>query len=81
MSKFLSGYCDDAYDFGAYYLYNEHGICTCRDGDSNNTTNHAWLIMDEGQLLILQERSQILCWFQGGSLYGKRKSILQEVGK
>lgn len=54
MSNFPRGCCDDACDLLAYYLNDRYGICTrqgngvYRDGNEWNTTNHAWLIMEEG---------------------------------
>lgn len=53
MHNFPGGCCDDACDLLAYYLQYECGIVSCqgngiyRDGDAENTTNHAWLIIDD----------------------------------
>ncbi len=57
MSRFPSGCCDDSCDLLAHYLYTTYGIHTqqrngvYRDNDPNNTTNHAWLIMDDGTII------------------------------
>lgn len=53
MHNFLGGCCEDACDLLAYYLQCEYGIASCqgngiyRDEDVDNTTNHAWLIIDD----------------------------------
>lgn len=53
MHNFPGGCCDDACDLLAYYLQHEYGITSCqgngiyRDEDADNTTNHAWLIIDD----------------------------------
>lgn len=53
MHHFPRGCCDDACDLLAYYLQSEHGIASCqgngiyRDEDANNTTNHAWLLIND----------------------------------
>lgn len=53
MRKFPGGCCDDACDLLAYYLQHEYGITSCqengiyRDEDADNTTNHAWLIIED----------------------------------
>ena len=53
MRKFPGGCCDDACDLLAYYLQHEYGITSCqengiyRDEDADNTTNHAWLIVED----------------------------------
>lgn len=53
MHNFPGGCCDDACDLLAYYLQREYGITSCqgngiyRDEDADNTTNHAWLIIDD----------------------------------
>ncbi len=57
MSKFPNGCCDDSCDLLAYYLYETYYIHTkqgngvYRDNNPNNTTNHAWLVMN-GQIII-----------------------------
>uniref|UniRef100_UPI004055B246 hypothetical protein n=1 Tax=Agathobacter sp. TaxID=2021311 RepID=UPI004055B246 len=53
MHNFPGGCCDDACDLLAYYLQCEYGVASCqgngkyRDEDADNTTNHAWLIIDD----------------------------------
>ena len=53
MHNFPGGCCDDACDLLAYYLQCEYGIASCqgngiyRDEDADNTTNHAWLIIED----------------------------------
>lgn len=57
MSNFPWGCCDDACDLLAYYLldmYNIHtqqGNGVYRDDNPYNTTNHAWLVMDDGTII------------------------------
>lgn len=53
MHNFPGGCCGDACDLLAYYLHCEYGMASCqgngiyRDEDADNTTNHAWLIIDD----------------------------------
>lgn len=53
MHKFPNGCCDDACDLLAYFLQCEYGITSSqangiyRDEVTDNTTNHAWLILDD----------------------------------
>ncbi len=53
MSNFPCGCCDDSCDLFAHYLYTIYGIYTkqrngiYRDNNPDNTTNHAWLVMDD----------------------------------
>lgn len=57
MSNFPRGCCDDSCDLLAYYLYTTYkirtrqGVGTYRDDDPNNTTGHAWLIMDDNSII------------------------------
>lgn len=57
MNNFPEGCCDDACDLLAYYLRIIYGIYTrqCsgvyQDNDYYNTTNHAWLIMDDNTII------------------------------
>ena len=57
MSNFPGGCCDDSCDLLAYYLYTTYkirtrqGVGTYRDNDPNNTTGHAWLIMDDNTII------------------------------
>lgn len=57
MSNFPKGCCDDSCDLLAYYLYTvyeihtKQGVGTYRDDDSNNTTNHAWLITNNNTII------------------------------
>lgn len=57
MHNFPGGCCDDSCDLFAYYLYNAYNIHTkqgngvYRDNNPNNTTNHAWLIMNDGTII------------------------------
>ena len=57
MSNFPGGCCDDSWDLLAYYLYTTYkirtrqGVGTYRDNDPNNTTGHAWLIMDDNSII------------------------------
>ena len=57
MSNFPGGCCDDSCDLLAYYLYTTYkirtrqGVGTYRDNDPNNTTGHAWLIMDDNSII------------------------------
>lgn len=53
MHNFPGGCCDDACDLLGYYLQCEYGVASCQgngiycDEDADNTTNHAWLIVDD----------------------------------
>lgn len=53
MHNFPGGCCDDACDLLAHYLQCEYGIVSLqgngiyRDEDADNTTNHAWLIIED----------------------------------
>lgn len=57
MSNFPGGCCDDSCDLLAYYLcttykiHTRQGVGTYRDNDLNNTTGHAWLIMDDSTII------------------------------
>ena len=57
MSNFPGGCCDDSCDLSACYLYTTYkirtrqGVGTYRDNDPNNTTGHAWLIMDDNSII------------------------------
>jgi len=53
ISNFPNGCCDDVCDLLAHFLYDRFKIYTMqrngvyRDGNPNNTTNHAWLVMND----------------------------------
>lgn len=53
MHNFPGGCCDDACDLLAHYLQCEYGIVSLqgngiyRDEDADNTTNYAWLIIED----------------------------------
>lgn len=53
MYRFPSGCCDDSCDLLGYYLLHRYGIHTMqeigeyRDGNPENTFNHAWLVTDD----------------------------------
>lgn len=57
MSNFPGGCCDDSCDLLAYYLYATYGLHTkqgngvYRDNNPYNTTNHAWLILENGIMI------------------------------
>ena len=57
MSNFPGGCCDDACDLLGYHLYNNYEIKTKQgngvyeDDDPENTTNHAWLVMENGTVI------------------------------
>lgn len=57
MSNFPGGCCDDSCDLLAYYLCTECAVHTkqgngiYRDINPNNTTNHAWLIMNNSTII------------------------------
>ena len=57
MSNFPGGCCDDSCDLLAYYLYatykihTRQGVGIYRDSNPNNTTSHAWLIMDDNTII------------------------------
>lgn len=57
MNGFPGGCCDDACDLLAYYLYDiygiytQQGVGTYRDKNPYNTTNHTWLVMENGIII------------------------------
>ncbi len=57
MHNFPHGCCDDSCDLFAYYLLSVHGIHTkqgngvFRDDNPYNTTNHAWLFLENGTVI------------------------------
>lgn len=57
MSNFPVGCFDDSCDLLAYYLYTAYEINTKQgngrycDNNPKNTTNHTWLVMDDGTII------------------------------
>ena len=57
MSNFPYGCCDDSCDLLGYYLYQNYKIKTKQgngvyeDENPENTTNHAWLVMENGTVI------------------------------
>lgn len=59
MNYFPRGCCDDSADLFGYYLQEEHntfskqGNGIYRDRNPNNTTNHAFIILEDGTIIDL----------------------------
>ena len=59
MNYFPRGCCDDSADLFGYHLWKEHGIPskqgngTYRDRYPENTTNHAFIILEDGTIIDL----------------------------
>ncbi|MFR4284868.1 hypothetical protein [Enterococcus sp. DIV0098] len=86
MSNFPYGCCDDSCDLLAYYLYTEYGINTkqgtgtYRDNDPNNTTSHAWLVMDNGTIIdITIKQLQFFSKYDEGVYVGKENSFYKNL--
>lgn len=82
MSNFPMGCCDDSCDLLAYYLnsvYNIHTqqvIGTYRDNNPYNTTNHAWLAMDDNTIIdITGDQFKFLTGFSDEVYVGKKNSF------
>lgn len=58
MNNFPGGCCDDSCDLLSFFLNEQYGIHSMqrngvyRDENPNNTTNHAWLILDDKKTVI-----------------------------
>ncbi len=86
MSNFPGGCCDDACDLLAYYLYTVYDINTkqgngvYRDNNPNNTTNHAWLVMDDGMVIdITINQFEFFSKYDEGVYVGKENSFYKHL--
>ena len=86
MSNFPGGCCDDSCDLLAYHLYTEYDIHTkqgngiYRDNNPNNTTNHAWLVMNEDTIIdITVDQFDFLSKYAEGVYAGKENSFYKHL--
>lgn len=86
MSNFPRGCCDDSCDLLAYYLYTEYNIHTrqvigtYRDKNPYNTTNHAWLVMDNNTIVdITGDQFAVLVGFNEEVYVGKKNSFYKRL--
>jgi hypothetical protein len=86
MSNFPAGCCDDSCDLLAYYLYTAYEINTkqgngiFRDNNPNNTTNHAWLVMDDGTIIdITINQFEFFSKYAEGVYVGKENSFYKHL--
>lgn len=86
MNNFPGGCCDDACDLLAYFLHFEYGISTCqgngiyRDENPENTTNHAWLIVDNKIIVDITISQFKYCTGFDGDIYiGKETAFYKHL--
>lgn len=86
MSNFPGGCCDDSCDLLAYYLYSVYDIRTKQgngryyDNDPNNTTNHAWLVMDDSTIIdITVDQFEFFSKYAEGIYVGNEKSFYKHL--
>lgn len=86
MSNFPGGCCDDSCDLLAYYLYTTYalhtkqGVGTYRDNNPNNTTGHAWLVMDDGTIIdITADQFEFFSSYTKGIYVGKENSFYKHL--
>lgn len=86
MIKFPNGCCDDSCDLLAYYLYETYYIHTkqvngvYRDKNPYDTTNHAWLVMNEQMIIdITADQFKFLSKCDEGVYVGKENSFYKQL--
>lgn len=86
MCNFPKGCCDDSCDLLAYYLYEKYEIYTeqgnGRYSDSNpyNTTNHAWLVLNEDTIIDITGDQFRFCENDMEEVYvGKEKEFYKKL--
>ncbi len=86
MYNFPAGCCDDACDLLAYYLYatyriyTRQSIGTYRDAEPYNTTNHAWIIMDDNTIIDITGDQFKYCAGYAEEVYvGKENSFYRKL--
>lgn len=87
MYNFPGGCCDDSCDLLAYYLNATHSIQTMqgngtyRDSDPNNTTNHAWLIMEDNIIIdiTIDQFAFVSTEYSEGVYVGKENSFYRHL--
>lgn len=85
MSNFPKGCCDDSCDLLAYYLRNEFQIYTkqgngvYRDNNPYNTTNHAWLIVNDIIIDITADQFPSLIDYVNGIYVGNESKFYKNL--
>lgn len=86
MSNFPCGCCDDSCDLLAYYLLTSYDINTKQgngrysDNNPYNTTNHAWLVMDDGTVIdITIDQFEFFSKYTEGVYVGKKISFYKNL--
>jgi hypothetical protein len=86
MSNFPDGCCDDSCDLLAHYLFTAYGIHTkqgngiYRDNNPYNTTNHAWLVMNDGIIIdITADQFKFFSEYTEGIYVGKKIAFYRRL--